>query len=111
MADCAMADSIWLRNGHVAFAAEHQPGAIGPLLNFLGGGDEFFHRPAFGRAVFRAGIQAENRLRDFIQAEFFLRGFNFVRRRRTIAAAAVPGSRPARRRDADTREFDGAVEG
>ena len=45
----------------VTFAAEHKPGAICPLLDFLGGGDEAFNRPALGRAVFRSGIQAKYR--------------------------------------------------
>ena len=37
-------------------------------------------RPAFGRAVFRAGIQAENRAGDFLQSKFLPCGFNFFRR-------------------------------
>ena len=66
-------------NWRVTFAAENQPDAICSVLNFARGGNESFDRPAFGRAVFRAGIQAEDRLRDFLQPEFFLRGFNFLR--------------------------------
>ena len=40
----------------------------------------FSNRPAFGRAVFRAGIQAENRPVNFLQPEFFFHRLNFFRR-------------------------------
>jgi hypothetical protein len=40
-------------------------------LNFPCSGDEFFDRPALGRAVFGAGIQTENRSAKFLPGRIF----------------------------------------
>ena len=68
----------------VTFAAEQEPNTICPALDFLSAGDEFFNRPAFGRAIFRAGIQAEDRPVDVLQPELFLRRFHFRRGHRQL---------------------------
>ena len=64
----------------VGVAAENQPATVRAFLKFNRRGDEAFARPAFGRAVFRAGVQAERRLCNFRQSKFFPRCFDFFRR-------------------------------
>ena len=52
-------------------------------------------RPAFGRAIFRAGIQSKNWLRDFLPARTFSSQLQFLPARRTIAAAMGSGFAPS----------------
>ena len=71
IASCELRIRFGLSIAESLFSAEQNPDAICSLLDFLRGRDKFFHRPAFGRAVFRAGIQSENRLEIFSSPNFF----------------------------------------